>query len=135
MPLELADDLGALLARVVVSFLLLFHGAEFLRGDRKIFEIVKANRLPEFIAYCAVLGEVVAPICAILGIYTRLAGLTMAFFIFMGVVLFHRDHLFMLSERRDAYYLETQLFFLAGGLVVALLGQGRFGLGIGGVWN
>ena len=135
MSLEMADDIGRLLARLTVSLLLLFHGAEFLRGDRKIFQIMKANGLPEFLAYGAVIGEVIAPLCAILGIYTRLAGLAMAFFLFVGVVLFHRDHLFMLSEKRDAYYLETQVFFLVGGLIVALLGQGRFGLGVGGIWN
>ncbi len=135
MPFEYSDDVAKLLARLTISVLLLFHGAEFLRGDRKIFDIVKQNGLPAFIAYGAVIGEVIAPICAILGVYTRVAGALMAFFLFMGVALFHRGHLFMLAPNRDAYYLETQVFFFMGGVLVALLGAGRFGLGIGGVWN
>jgi putative oxidoreductase len=132
---ELAEEIAKLLARVSVSGLLLFHGAEFLRGDRKIHNIVKSNGLPEFLAYGAVIGEVIAPICAILGIYTRIAGLLMASFMFMAVVLYHSGNLFKLSPNRDAYYLETQVFFFVGAVVVALLGAGRFSLGIGGVWN
>jgi putative oxidoreductase len=133
--MEMMEDIAKLIARVTVSGLLLFHGAEFLRGDRKIFEIFKRRGLPESFAYAAIIGEVIAPVCAILGVYTRVAGLLMAFFIFVAVALYHSDHLFMLSPNRDAYYLETQMFFFMGAIVVALLGAGRFGLGIGGVWN
>jgi putative oxidoreductase len=133
--MEFAEDLARLLLRVTVSALLLVHGAEFLRGDRKIFVIFKNKGLPEWFAYGAVIGEVVAPVCAILGIYTRIAALLMAFFMFMAVVLYHLDHLFMLSPTRDSYYLETQSFFFVMAIAVALLGAGRFSLGIGGVWN
>jgi putative oxidoreductase len=78
---------------------------------------------------------VIAPVCAILGIYTRIAGLLMAFFIFVAVILYHSGHLFMLSPNRDVYYLETQMFFFMGAIVMALLGAGRFSVGIGGGWN
>lgn len=132
---DLILDTAKLIARVTVSGLLLFHGAEFLRGDRKIFKILRQNGLPESIAYAAILCEVIAPVCAILGIYTRVAGLLMAAFLIAGVALFHRGHLWMLSPARDSYYLETQVFFLSGGLIVALLGAGSFGAGIGGAWN
>ena len=133
--MDLTDDIARLLLRVTVSALLLVHGAEFLRGDRKIFVIFKNNGLPEWFAYSAVIGEVIAPVCAILGVYTRVAALLMAFFMFVAVALFHRGHLFMLSPTRDSYYLETQTFFFVMALAVALLGAGPFGLGIGGVWN
>jgi putative oxidoreductase len=129
------DDVARLLARLTVSVLMLFHGANYLRGDRQIFEIVKARGLPEATGYLAVIGLVVAPVCAILGVYTRIAGAAMALFLLAGVLLFHMGHLFMLAPKRDAYYLETQVFFFMGGVIVALLGAGRFGLGIGGVWN
>lgn len=135
MDSELMLDLARLLARLTIGGLLLFHGAHFLRGDRQIFQIFKQNGLPENLGYGAIACEVVAPICAILGIYARIAGLVMAGFLVAGIALFHRGHLFMLSEKRDSYYLELQLFFLNGGLMVALLGAGRFSLGIGGVWN
>ena len=132
---DLMLDIAKLLARLTIGGLLLFHGAHFLRGDRQIFEIVKQNGLPEPIAYGAILGEVVAPVCAILGIYTRAAGLLMALFLVAGIALFHRGHLFMLSAKGDSYYLELQVFFLSGGLMVMLLGAGPFGFGIGGAWN
>src|ERR687889_2065030 len=98
--MEFAEDLARLLLRVTVSGLLLVHGAEFLRGDRKIFVIFRNKGLPQWFAYGAVIGEVIAPVCAILGIYTRIAALLMAFFMFMAVVLYHLDHLFMLSPTR-----------------------------------
>ena|SRR5579883_1021954 len=135
MNTEFGLDIARLLARVTVGGMLLFHGAHFLRGDRQIFEIFRQNALPQEFAYGAVVCEVIAPICAILGVYSRVAGLLMAGFLLLGIALFHRGHLFMLSEKKDAYYLELQMFFLSGGLMVALLGAGRFGLGIGGAWN
>lgn len=133
--LAVLEDLGKLVARLTVGILMLFHGWNYLRGDRQIFEIVKSHGLPEAVGYLAVIGLVIAPLCAILGIYTRIAGALIALFLVCGILLFHMGHLFMLAPKRDAYYLETQVFFLMGGLVVALLGAGRFGLGIGGIWN
>jgi putative oxidoreductase len=135
MPIELLEDVAKLLARLTVSGLLLFHGANFLRGDRQIFDIVKSHGLPEWFGYGSIIAMVIAPVCAILGIYTRIAGAVMALFLLIGVLLFHRGHLWMLAPKRDAYYLETQVFFFMGAVIVALLGAGRFGLGIGGIWN
>ena len=41
----------------------------------------------------------------------------------------------MVIDAYGGYALEVEMFYLFGGLSVALLGAGRFGLGIGGRWN
>ena len=135
-------DLGKLLLRVNLGFLLIWHGLNFAEGNTNQLAALARIGIPGELGYpIGILLEIICPILAILGIYARLAGAGMAIFMLFAIGLNHVDngHLFMLEANRqgflDAYYLERQFFYLFSALAVMFLGAGRYGLNIGGKWN
>ena len=71
-------DFGKLLLRLTFGILILFHGvAKMENGVGWIAKMLQAAGLPGFIAYGAYIGEVIAPVLIILGIFTRPAALVM----------------------------------------------------------
>lgn len=131
------DDWGKLLLRVTVACLLLFHGIFKVRNGIAWMEgPLSAVGLPAFVAYGVYVGEIVAPIFVIVGKYTRLAGLVIAFDLLMAILLVQRQRIFSVNPQGGGLAIELELFFLMGGLAIALLGSGRYALSRGnGRWN
>lgn len=136
MPNSTLDDLGKLVLRLSLGILLLLHGVAKLKsGVDWLSEPLAAHGLPAFVSYGAYVGEVLAPLLIIFGIFTRL-GAVIAI-IQMGFVfgLMHMHQLFTLSKG-GGWALELQGFFLFTSVAVLLLGAGRFSVGgIRGRWN
>ena len=81
-------DFAKLLLRLVFGILMLFHGVFKLEhGVDWIKPMLAAHGLPGFVAYGAYIGEVIAPVLIILGVWTRLAGLVYAINLVFAVVL------------------------------------------------
>lgn len=81
------------------------------------------------------IGEVVAPIMILLGIWTRPAALVVAINMIVAVLLVHAAEFFTLSKT-GGRALELQGFFFLTAIVVALLGAGRYSVGgASGKWN
>src|SRR5690349_19512618 len=117
-----APDLGKLLLRVNVAGLMLFHGAgKLAHGVSGIGDSLANHGLPRAFGYGVLVGEVVAPLLIILGIYTRPAALVLAFNMVVAVLLAHTGDLFKLG-RGGGYALELQAFYLVGAIAIALLG-------------
>jgi putative oxidoreductase len=81
--------------------------------------------LPQFIAYGVYLGEVIAPLMIILGIFTRIGGVIVVGNMIFAIVLAHSAHLLLLTEH-GGWRLELQGFYLFCGLAIALLGSGKY---------
>ncbi|MFT4102188.1 MAG: DoxX family protein [Burkholderiaceae bacterium] len=129
-------DLARLLLRVVLGVLILMHGiAKLMSGIGPIIGMVEAAGLPSFVAYGVYVGEVVAPILVIVGLFTRPAASIIAFNMAMAFALAHTKQLVSVTSS-GGWALELQAMFLAAALAVALLGAGRFSLGgTGGRFN
>jgi putative oxidoreductase len=126
------EDLGKLLLRVGLGGLLLFHGVfKLLNGLGPIKMMLGNHNISDFVAYGVYLGELVAPILIILGLFCRIGGVLVAFNMIVAVLLVHTASLAALTPETGGYALELQALYLIGGLVVALLGAGRFSLGGG----
>lgn len=136
MSVSSQDDLGKLVLRLTVGILLLFHGiAKVTHGAGAISGMVAAHGLPHFFGWAVYLGEIVAPILMILGLYARLGGLLAALNMLAALSLVHSAQLWNLAGN-GGLQLELQYFYLFGGLSVALLGAGRYSVGgSGGKWN
>ncbi len=68
------SDLGKLVLRLTLGILLLFHGVSKIRhGVDFIFPALEAHGLPTALAYLSYIGEVLAPILLIVGLWSRLA--------------------------------------------------------------
>jgi len=124
----MTDDLGKLLLRLVLGIFMLFHGyAKIVKGVSGIEASVITAGLPAWVAYGVYIGEVIAPLLVILGFYARIGGLIIAVNMIFAISLSHTSQLFDLG-RSGGWALELQGFFLLTGLVVALIGPGRFSI-------
>lgn len=124
-----SDDLGRLLLRLTLGILMLLHGiAKIVGGPAHILGLVGKLGLPPALGYLVFVGEVLAPLLLIIGVWTRPAALVVAINMIVAVVLVHTAELTQLG-RTGGWALELQGFFFFTALAVALLGAGRYSLG------
>ncbi|MFV0283370.1 MAG: DoxX family protein [Castellaniella sp.] len=130
------DDLGKLILRLGLGIMLLLHGLAKLDGGVGwIVDMMGQRGLPGFVAYGVYIGEIIAPILIILGLFTRLAGLLSVVNMLFAIGLVHMPELLSLG-RTGGWALELQGMFLVASLAVALLGAGGYSLGgRNGRWN
>jgi len=121
-------DVGKLVLRLVTGGLMLFHGLEkLMHGLDHVRSDLAAAGLPTALAHGVYLGEIVAPICIILGLWTRLWAIVYAGSIAFAVAIVHgRD--FARLAPTGAWAAELWLFYVLCPVVIALLGGGRFSL-------
>lgn len=123
-----SDAAGKLVLRLTVGVLILFHGISKLMHGGSIGFITTALAgygLPGFIAYGVFVGEVIAPLMLIAGVFARLGGLLIVINMLFALGLMHLGQLFSVGQH-GGYQLELQMFYLFGGLAVFFLGSGRF---------
>lgn len=121
-------DLGRLLLRLNLGFLLILHGIYKLMHGVSGIEGMLANAgLPAFFAYGVFIGEIVAPIMLILGVKTRIAALIVLINMIVAILLVHTGQFSML-DNTGAWRLETQSFFFFNALIIALLGAGKYSI-------
>ncbi|MDT0634243.1 DoxX family protein [Spectribacter hydrogenoxidans] len=121
-------DIGKLILRAYIGLAMLGHGIPKIIGGIGGVEGMLANQgLPGLLAYGVYVGEVVAPMMLILGLYARIGGVLIVVNMLFAIALAHTHEIFALTER-GAWALELQGFYLFGGLAVALIGGGRYAL-------
>ncbi|MBW8893051.1 MAG: DoxX family protein [Burkholderiales bacterium] len=127
---------GKLLLRVVLGLLILLHGiAKMKSGVGPVMTMLTQHGLPGALAYLVYIGEVVAPLLLIVGIWTRVAAVVIAVNMLVAVGIAHMPQLLKLGEQ-GGYALELQAMYLFGALAVMLLGAGRYSAGGAmGRWN
>ena len=118
---------GKLVLRLTLGSLMLFHGVgkilhpgslDFISGT------LTGNGLPGVIAYGVYVGEIIAPLMIILGVYSRIGGLLVVINMVFVILLVHSGDLFALTEH-GGLRLEVQAFYLFCGLALMFLGSGR----------
>src|SRR6476660_6204155 len=84
------EDAGKLVLRIALATLLLFHGVSKLMGGIGFITgmLAKAG-LPPAVGYLVYIGEVVAPLLILLGIYTRAAALVIVINMIVALLLVH----------------------------------------------
>ena len=130
------DDLGKLLLRVILAVLLLFHGvSKLVGGVGFITGMLEKMGLPSAIGYLVYVGEVIAPLMILFGVWTRAAALVVAGNMLVAVLLVHTSQFFTMSET-GGWALELLGMYFFAALAVALLGAGRYSMGgRAGKWN
>lgn len=129
-------DTAKLLLRVVLAAMLLFHGvAKIHNGIGFVADMLAKAGLPAMLGYGVYVGEVIAPLCILLGWFTRPAALIVAINMIVAVLLVHTKQLFTLSDT-GGWALELQGMYFFTALAIALLGAGRYSAGgINGRYN
>jgi len=123
-----SEDIGKLVLRVTLAILIMLHGiAKLQHGIDFISGMVTSAGMPAVFAYGVYIGEVLAPILVLIGLFTRPAAWLIAINMIVAIVLVHMAELFTLSDT-GGWALELQGMFLFGAVAVALLGPGRYSL-------
>jgi putative oxidoreductase len=123
-----SDDIGKLVLRVALGILILLHGvAKITKGVDGIGGMLASHGLPAILAYGVYVGEILAPVLLIVGLFTRPAAAIMAINMLVAIWLVHRKDLGAMSGQ-GGWALELQGMFLFAAIAVAFMGGGRFGL-------
>jgi len=136
LALHQREDQGKLLLRVILAVLLLFHGvSKLIGGVGFITGMLEKAGLPGAFGYLVYVGEVIAPLMILFGVYTRAAALVVAINMIVALLLVHTGEFFSVNET-GGWALELQGMYLGGALAVALLGAGSYSVGgAAGRWN
>lgn len=128
-PRESNTDVGRLILRLAVGVLILLHGISKVTGGvGPIAGMLERAGLPAALAYGAYIGEVLAPILLIVGVWTRAAAVVVVVNMLVAVYLAHMGDIASINKQ-GGYALELQAMFLFGALSIAFLGAGRLSVG------
>jgi putative oxidoreductase len=123
-------DAGLLVLRLGLGALLLFHGVyKVTHGVAWIAGPLSGAGLPAWLQYGVYIGEVLAPVLVILGLWTRPAAFVIAIDMFMAIFLARRGDVSKVNPAGGGWAIELELMYLAAALALALAGGGRYGLG------
>lgn len=123
-------DAGLLVLRLGLGALLLFHGVyKVTHGVAWIAGPLSGAGLPAWLQYGVYIGEVLAPVLVILGLWTRPAALAIAIDMFMAIFLARRGDIAKINPMGGGWAIELELLYLVAALTLALAGGGRYGLG------
>lgn len=131
-----SDDVAKLLVRLSIGWVMLPYGIDYAKdGLDFIFGVLKDNGLPAFLAYGALIGELVAPILVLIGWQSRIGGALIAFTMFMSILLAHRDIAFQYNEF-GGWSIALNAMLVNGGLAIFFGGAGKYSVSRGkGKWD
>jgi putative oxidoreductase len=122
------EDIGKLVLRLTLGILMLLHGIAKVRyGVGGVESLLQSHGLPALLAYGAFVGEVLAPLLVLIGLYTRIGALVIAFHMIVAVALAHGSQLADFTKT-GGWALELQGFFFFTAIVVFLIGPGKFSI-------
>ncbi|WP_457745374.1 DoxX family protein [Sulfurimonas sp.] len=118
-------DIAKLLLRVSLGVLILFHGIhKVIYGLSGVKAMLSSAGLAEFLAYGVYVGELIAPIFIILGLYARVASAVLGFNMFMAILLAYGFSISM--SKYGGLSFETPLLYLIMSILIILLGSGKY---------
>jgi uncharacterized membrane protein YphA (DoxX/SURF4 family) len=122
-------DAGLLVLRLTIGVLLLMHGiSKVQHGIAWMSGRVSAVGLPTYVAYAVYVGEILAPLLLIIGLWTRLAALVIVIDMIMAIFLVRQGDIGKIGMS-GGWAIELEALFLFGALAIALAGGGRFAPG------
>ena len=120
-----SSDIAKLLLRVSLGVLILFHGIhKVIHGVGGVKAMLSSAGLPELLAYGVYVGELIAPIFIILGLYGRVASLVLAFNMLVAIFLAY-GFSFSLAKY-GGLSMESPLLFFIMSIIIFLLGSGKY---------
>lgn len=124
-------DAAKLLLRATLGGLTLFHGVDkLLNGTVGVRADLAGAGIPTILGYGVYVGEVIAPLLVLIGLFTRPAALTIAGSIAFATLAAHPHHYVSVTPL-GGFAAEAYVFYALVGIAIALLGAGRYAVGHG----
>lgn len=124
-----SQDIGKLILRLCLGGLLILHGiAKLKTGVAWLEGSLAGAGLPSVLAYGVYVGELVAPVLIIVGLWSRVGAVLVMINMIFALVLVHTADFFALGGS-GGWALELQGFFFLTALALLFLGSGRFSVG------
>ncbi len=118
------DDIGKLILRLTLGVLVLLHGInKLIHGTGPIIGLVEAAGFPGALAYLVYVGEVLAPLLLILGLWARIGAALIGINMVVAILLVHTGDLMQLTQN-GGWALELQGMYLFTALALTLMGPG-----------
>lgn len=89
--------------------------------------MLQGAHLPEFLAYGVFVGELIAPLLLILGLYSRIGALIVIINMMMAIYLAYGDTLLALNKHGGPY-IELSVFYVVVAFAIFLMGPGRYSI-------
>lgn len=122
----MTEGLGKLILRLTLGVLILLHGInKLLNGVDPVAGALAGAGLPESLAYLVYIGEVVAPLMLIFGLWARISAALIAANMVVAFLLVHTGELLQLNQH-GGWALELQGMYLFSAIALALMGPGPF---------
>jgi putative oxidoreductase len=119
-------DIALLLLRVVTGFLFLPHGlAKVSSNFAGVKAMLAKAGLPEMLYLGTFVGEIIAPICLMLGLFSRIAGLLIAFVMVFAIALTEGAAAFT-KGATGGYLGELNFLYLIIGITFFIAGAGKY---------
>lgn len=129
-------DAGLLLLRLTVGGLMLFHGIhKLIYGVGFIGGMLAQLGLPSFIAYGALIAELVASILIVIGLWTRLAGVVLAGNMVVAILMAHIGQIFSVDPMTGGWAIELPMLYLLGAAALCLTGGGKYAVSKSGLFD
>lgn len=123
------ENAAKLILRLVLGALILFHGvAKIIGGNGFVAGALAKAGMPAELGYLVYVGEVLAPLLLIAGVWTRVGALIVAINMVVALLLVHTEQL-MSMAKTGGYGLELQAMYLFTAIAIALLGAGSYSVG------
>ncbi|VTU28593.1 Putative oxidoreductase CatD [Variovorax sp. SRS16] len=126
-----SDDAGKLVLRLGLGLglIILVHGISKLSGGVDFISgLLASHGLPPALAYLVYVGEIVAPLLLVVGLYSRPAAWIVVINMVVAIGLARYKDMFVIGKA-GGWALELEGLLLISAVAVALLGAGRFSLG------
>ena len=122
----MSEDVGKLVLRLALGILILLHGiAKVKSGVGSIVPRLEGIGLPQWFAYGVFIGEIVAPIMVIIGLFARTGAFIIVVNMIFAILLVHSAEIFLLGKQ-GGWALELQGMFLFTALALVLMSPGRY---------
>ncbi|MDA3076801.1 DoxX family protein [Campylobacter sp. JMF_04 NA10] len=120
-------NFGLLMLRLTLGVCLFMHGvAKIMNGVGGIKGMLGAKGLPEFIAYGVYLGEIVAPVMIILGLFCRIGALLVLGL--CGIILYVAYPDLTAMSSHGGFTAEILYLYIGISLCLLVCGGGRFAI-------
>lgn len=120
-------NLGLLILRIMLGGSVLMHGiAKIYNGIDGVKKVLVTNHIPEFIAYGVYIGEILAPLMIIFGIFARSGAFLLIGTTFLILYVAYGGSPFATLPKTGGFMAEILYLYLGGAFCIMLAGSGKY---------